>query len=79
MAKYAREIHPKWNRRFLVSNQTSRTLAGVGRRGTEEGVRIQVNSDKNVRVDTRVTQFVRSEVNRYLKRFGSKLTEWRST
>jgi hypothetical protein len=37
-------------------------------------VRIQVNSDKNVAVDTRVIQFVRGEVNRILKRFGGKLT-----
>jgi hypothetical protein len=37
-------------------------------------VRIQINSDKNIAVDTRVIQFVRGEVNRFLKRFGSKLT-----
>ena len=37
-------------------------------------MRIQINSDKNVAVDTRVIQFVRGEVNRFLKRFGSKLT-----
>jgi hypothetical protein len=37
-------------------------------------VRIQINSDKNVAVDTRVIQFVRGEVNRFLKRFGGKLT-----
>jgi hypothetical protein len=37
-------------------------------------VRIQINSDKNVAVDTRLIQFVRGEVNRFLKRFGSKLT-----
>ena len=37
-------------------------------------MRIQINSDQNVRVDTRVIQFVRGEVNRFLKRFGSKLT-----
>jgi Sigma 54 modulation protein / S30EA ribosomal protein len=37
-------------------------------------VRIQINSDKNVAVDTRVIQFVRGEVNRFLKRFASKLT-----
>jgi hypothetical protein len=37
-------------------------------------VRIQINSDKNVRVDTRVIQFVRGEANRFLRKFGSKLT-----
>jgi ribosome-associated translation inhibitor RaiA len=37
-------------------------------------VRIQINSDKNIAVDTRVLQFVRGEVNRILKRFASKLT-----
>ena len=37
-------------------------------------MRVQINSDKNVAVDTRVIQFVRGEVNRFLKRFGSKLT-----
>jgi hypothetical protein len=37
-------------------------------------VRIQINSDKNIMVDTRVIQFVRGEVNRFLKRFGGKLT-----
>lgn len=37
-------------------------------------MRIQINSDKNVAVDTRVMQYVRTEVNRFLKRFGSKLT-----
>jgi hypothetical protein len=37
-------------------------------------VRIQINSDKNVAVDTRVIQFVRGEVNSFLKRFGSKIT-----
>jgi len=37
-------------------------------------VRIQINSDKNISADTRVLQFVRSEVNRFLKRFGCKLT-----
>ena len=37
-------------------------------------MRIQVNSDKNITVDTRVLQFVQGEVNRFLKRFGSKLT-----
>ena len=37
-------------------------------------MRIQINSDKNIAVDTRVIQFVRGEVNRFLKRFGSKLT-----
>ena len=37
-------------------------------------MRIQINSDQNVRVDTRLIQFVRGEVNRFLKRFGSKLT-----
>jgi hypothetical protein len=42
--------------------------------GTEEGVRIQINSDKNIAVDTRVIEFVRGEANRFLKRFGGKLT-----
>ena len=37
-------------------------------------MRIQINSDKNVKVDTRVIQFARGEVNRFLKKFGSKLT-----
>lgn len=37
-------------------------------------MRIQINSDKNIAVDTRVIQFVRGEVNRILKRFGTKLT-----
>jgi hypothetical protein len=37
-------------------------------------MRIQINSDKNIAVDTRVIQFVRGEVNRMLKRFATKLT-----
>lgn len=37
-------------------------------------MRVQINSDKNVTVDTRVIQFVRGEVNRSLRKFGSKLT-----
>ena len=37
-------------------------------------MRIQINSGKNVAVDTRVIQFVRGEVHRFLKKFGSKLT-----
>ena len=37
-------------------------------------MRIQINSDKNIAVDTRVMQYVRAEVNRFLRRFGSKLT-----
>jgi ribosome-associated translation inhibitor RaiA len=37
-------------------------------------VRIQINSDKNINVDTRVIQYVRGEVNRFLKRFSTKLT-----
>jgi len=37
-------------------------------------VRIQINSDKNIGVDTRVIQYVRTEVNRFLRRFGGKLT-----
>ncbi len=37
-------------------------------------MRIQINSDKNVNVDTRVIQYVRGEVNRFLGRFSSKLT-----
>lgn len=44
------------------------------RRGTGECVRIQINSDKNIAVDTRVMQFVRGEVNGSLRRFASKLT-----
>ena len=36
-------------------------------------MRIQINSDNNVAVDTRVIEFVRGEVNRFLKRFSSKL------
>src|SRR5215471_14576584 len=57
------------------SNQTSKKfLTALVKAGTEEGVRIQINSDKNVAVDTRVIQVVRGEVNRSLKRFASKLT-----
>ncbi len=37
-------------------------------------MRIQINSDKNVAVDTRVIQYVRGEVNRFLRKYGSKLT-----
>jgi len=36
-------------------------------------VRIQINSDKNIAVDARVKEFVRGEVNRFLRKFGSKL------
>jgi hypothetical protein len=43
-------------------------------RGTEEGMRIQINSDKNITVDTRVIHFVGAEVNRVLKKFTGKLT-----
>jgi hypothetical protein len=43
-------------------------------RGTEEGVKIQINSDKNIAVDTKVVAFVTDEVNRTLKRFTDKLT-----
>src|SRR6516165_2063579 len=58
-----------------VSNQTGRKcLTAQRRRGTEEGVRIQINSDKNIAVDARVKEFVRGEVNRFLRKFGSKLT-----
>jgi hypothetical protein len=46
----------------------------VMRAGKEEGVRVQINSDKNISVDTRVIQFVRGETNRCLKRFAGKLT-----
>jgi hypothetical protein len=42
--------------------------------GTEEGVKIQINSDKNVAVDTKVISFVTDEVNRALKVFAGKLT-----
>src|SRR5262249_2071857 len=34
----------------------------------------QINSDKNIAVDTRVIQFARGEVNRVLKRFAGRLT-----
>jgi hypothetical protein len=37
-------------------------------------VQIQVNSDKNIVVDTRVTNFIEGEANRALKRFAGKLT-----
>ena len=37
-------------------------------------MRIQINSDKNIGVDTRVTHFVEGEANRVLKRFAGKLT-----
>lgn len=58
-----------------ASNQPSRkSLAAAVKAGNRGSVRIQINSDKNVAVDTRVIQFVRGEVNRLLKRFGSKLT-----
>ena len=36
-------------------------------------MRIQINSDKNIAVDARVKEFVRGEVNRFLRKFGSKL------
>jgi len=37
-------------------------------------MRIQVNSDKNVTVDRRVSQFVRNEAHRVLRKFAGKLT-----
>lgn len=37
-------------------------------------MRTQVNSDKNINVDTRVVHFVQGEVNRVLRRFAGKLT-----
>ncbi len=37
-------------------------------------MRIQINSDKNIAVDTRVIQFVKGEVNRVLKAYTAKLT-----
>jgi hypothetical protein len=37
-------------------------------------VQIQVNSDKNIAVDSRITNFVEGEANRVLKRFAGKLT-----
>ncbi len=37
-------------------------------------MRIQINSDKNILVDARLTRFVKGEVNRVLKRFTHKLT-----
>ncbi len=37
-------------------------------------MRIQVNSDKNIAVDTRIVHFVEGEANRALKRFAGKLT-----
>lgn len=37
-------------------------------------MQIQVNSDKNIPVDTRVINFVEGEANRVLKRFAGKLT-----
>jgi ribosome-associated translation inhibitor RaiA len=37
-------------------------------------VQIQINSDKNIAVDTKITHFVEGEANRVLKRFAGKLT-----
>jgi hypothetical protein len=37
-------------------------------------MRIQVNSDKNITVDTRVSSFVKAEVNRKLEHFSDRLT-----
>ncbi len=37
-------------------------------------MQIQVNSDKNIAVDTRITNFVEGEANRALKRFAARLT-----
>jgi len=37
-------------------------------------LKIQVNSDKNIKVDDRVSSFVRREANHALERFKSKLT-----
>lgn len=37
-------------------------------------MRTQINSDKNINVDTRVIHFVKGEVSRVLKRFAGKLT-----
>jgi hypothetical protein len=67
----------KWSRRCPVSNQASWRCLNrpcPEARGTEEGVRIQINSDKSIAVDTRVIHFVGTEVNRALGRFGGKLT-----
>jgi hypothetical protein len=40
----------------------------------KKNMRIQVNSDSNIAVDTRVITFVADEVNRVLNRFANKLT-----
>ena len=37
-------------------------------------MKIQVNSDKSIRVDARLTRFVEAEVSRVLGRFAAKLT-----
>jgi hypothetical protein len=37
-------------------------------------MRIQVNSDKNITLDTRVISFVKTEANRRLERFSDRLT-----
>jgi len=37
-------------------------------------VQVQVNSDKNIMVDTRATQLVELEVKRVLRKFSGKLT-----
>ena len=74
-AKHTREIHP---RNGIIDSCLESSLQEVFNRpmkaGKEESLRIQVKSDKNVTVDTRVIQFVRGEVNRLLKRYGSRLT-----
>ena len=52
----------------------SEILEPPATRETEEDMRIQVNSDKNITVDKRVSQFVRNEAQRVLKAFAGKLT-----
>ena len=72
---HTREIHPP---NGIIDSYLESSLQEVFdrpmRAGNGEGVRIQVKSDKNVTVDTRVIEFVRGEVNRFLTRSGSRLT-----
>jgi hypothetical protein len=73
-AKHSREIHPP---NGIINSYLESSLQEVFDRPMKAGnggrPADSVRSDKNVTVDTRVIQFVR-EVNRFLKRFGSRLT-----
>jgi hypothetical protein len=61
---------------FYVSARPKKRIGALRRESQlREGiVRIQVNSDKNITVDDRVTHFIAFEVNRVLGRFTGKLT-----